>query len=193
MLPAHNANDSKGLRIDLAIEDPATHQTLWVDVSVVHTSSPSYLPKEIKFASEKQLSAEIASDFKLPDILQMQPSPSLLEREKLKTDKYSRLVVIAKHQHLRKQRFRTPDFKPFIISDFGELAPSAINLQEFLVHQYKLQCSKSWPRPDGCSILDLTHNFRYRDKRAIQFAIAAGIGAMIQTAGQSWARPGFHA
>ena len=40
-LPILAAGDTKGLRIDISIVNPVTNDTLWVDVSAVHTSSPS--------------------------------------------------------------------------------------------------------------------------------------------------------
>jgi hypothetical protein len=102
----------------------------------------------------------------------------LLDREALKVEKYSRLVMVAKKQHADKKRFSLPTFIPFAVSDIGELSPAASDLQEWIVEQYRRKCAKEKSRADGCSTSDLV--------RHIQFAIAAGLGAMIQVAGQPW-------
>ena len=75
---------------------------------------------------------------------------------------------------------------PFIVSDCGEVAPIAIELQEYLVDCYKRRCTKEGKRADGCKVLDLVRNFRDRFKLSIQVAIAAGLGGMINAAGQHW-------
>ena len=40
--PITDPRDTKGLRIDLAIVNPTTHETKWVDVTSVNTAAPSY-------------------------------------------------------------------------------------------------------------------------------------------------------
>jgi hypothetical protein len=121
----------------------------------VHTTSTSYLNKEYLFSSQKETSRAIASHRCIPDLLSHESSPSLLAREKLKIEKYSPLVVVAKRQHSQKKRASAPVFSPFVISDLGELAPMASDLQEFLVHQYKQKLTRAGPRADGCSLAEL--------------------------------------
>ncbi len=58
------------------------------------------------------------------------PSPTLLDREAEKVDKYSRLVMVARKQHMDGKRSSLPTFAPFVVSDFGELSPAAVDLQE---------------------------------------------------------------
>ena len=72
------------------------------------------------------------------------------------------------------------------VSDVGELSPAAADLQEWIVEQYRRKCAKDKSRKDGCSTADLVRQFRHKFKVDIQFAIAAGLGAMIQAAGQPW-------
>ena len=119
----------------------------------------------------------------MPDALQFAPSPALIDREALKVEKYSRLVMVAKKQYTDKKRFSLPTFTPFAVSDIGELSPAASELQEW---KYRRKCAKDKSRADGCSTSDLVRQFRHKFKLDIQFAIAAGIGAMIQAAGQPW-------
>ena len=79
-----------------------------------------------------------------------------------------------------------PSFTPFVVSDFGEIAPSAMDLQEWIVEQFRRRCVKLGRRADGCSTSDLVRQFRHKFKVGIQMAIATGLGSMIQAAGQPW-------
>ena len=74
------------------------------------------------------------------------------------------------------------------MSDFGNLAPAAVGLQEWLVDQYRRRCIKLGQRSDGCCLEDLVHQFRHKLKVGIQMAVAVGLGNMIQAAGQPWGR-----
>ena len=42
--------DGHGLRLDGTIQDPTSGELVWFDVSVVHTTSRSYLKDEAKFS-----------------------------------------------------------------------------------------------------------------------------------------------
>ena len=120
------------------------------------------------------------------DAFQRQPSPALLERERQKVEKYSRLILIAAKQHADHKRPNLPTFTPFVVSDFGEIAPSAMDLQEWIVEQFRRKYVKLGRRADGCSTSDLVRQFRHNFKVGIQMAIATGLGGMIQAAGQPW-------
>ena len=61
-----------------------------MDVSVAHTSSPSYVTSELKAIVARKLSSRVAELHLLPDALQGDPSPTLIRRELDKADKYSR-------------------------------------------------------------------------------------------------------
>lgn len=136
-LPSVHHDDSTGLRIDLSIENEATGETKWVDVTAVHTGSASYQDKELKAVSTRQITSLIATNLALPDMLKFEPSPTLCERTQAKTDKYSRLLLVAKKQMLEKKRRQIPCFMTFAVSDYGELAPTASDLQEWLVNQFR--------------------------------------------------------
>ena len=118
----------------------------------------------------------------LPRAWEHEPSPTLLGRETEKCSKYGRLVK----QHADGKRSSSPVFAPFVVSDFGELAPAAVELQEWLVNQYRRRCTKLGHRADGCSTNALVQQFRHKLKIGIQTAVAAGLGNMIQAAGQPW-------
>jgi hypothetical protein len=185
LLPLHKG-DATGLRIDICVENPETGETKWVDTTAVHTTCLSYQSKELKAVTKRRLSTDVAGLHNMPDALQYNPSPTLLDREAEKVDKYSRLVMVARKQHMDGKRSSLPTFAPFVVSDFGELSPAAVDLQEWLVDQFRRKCMKQGTRADGCSAMDLVRQFRHRFKVGTQFAVAAGIGAMIQAAGQPW-------
>ena len=127
--------------------------------------------------------SNIAAAFELPDYLKSTPSPSLLKREAEKNHKYARLITVAQKQSKEKKRLQTPNFSAFIVSDYGDLSPVAMEFQEWLVATFAKKCEREVPRADGCSVSDLTRAFRWKFKLNIQLAIAAGLGAMILTAG----------
>ena len=76
-----------------------------------------------------------------------------------------------------------PAFSPFVIADNGELTPTAISFQEWLVEAYRCKIQQD-SRTDGLTISRLVTDFRHRLKIAVQIALAAGLGVMIAAAGQ---------
>lgn len=185
-LPAVKRDDATGLRIDISIENEDTGETKWVDVTTVHTGAESYRDKELKAVASRQIANKIAGSLSVPDPLKSDPSPLLLERQTAKHEKYSRLLLVAKKQAAEKKRKQVPTFFTFAVSDYGEVAPLAADLQEWLVTQFWSQCEKSGKRLDGCKVLDLVRDFRYRLRIGIQLAVAAGCGEMISKAGRAW-------
>jgi hypothetical protein len=183
-LPLLKSNEFKGLRIDAAIENPITGETKWVDVSVMHTSAASYAQAELKAIGQKVTASNIAATFQLPDYLRANPSPSLQKREVEKNFKYSRLIAVAQKQAKEKKRLQCPIFNSFIVSDFGDLSPAAIEFQEWLVAAYAKKCEQEGARPDGCDKASMVRSFRQKFKLNVQLAVASGLGGMLLTAGQ---------
>ena len=150
----------------------------------VHTTSPSYERAELKTAERRRLAAYVAQNnyaSRPPDLI---PSPTVLAREQIKIEKYRRLVLVAQKQTKEGKRVRNPVFSPFVVSDNGEFGPLALKFQEWLVGCYKdLIIAK--PRDDGLKLNDLVRDFRRRFRLTVQFAMAAGIGGMINTAGHA--------
>jgi hypothetical protein len=183
-LPLLKKHELKGLRIDAAIENPVTGETKWTDVSVTHTSAATYADSELKAVGHKINTSNIAATFELPDYLKVQPSPSLLKREAEKNFKYSRLITVAQKQTKEKKRLKCPTFTAFMVSDFGDLSPAALELQEWLVTAYAKKCERDGARADGCNSADMIRSFRQKFKLNVQLAIASGLGGMLLTAGQ---------
>ena len=190
LLPIHNG-EAVGLRLDICLENMETGEARWVDTTVVHTTCASYRAKELAAVAKRNLAAAVTGSHLLPKAWAADPGPTLLERETEKTVKYSRLMMVAAKQHLDGKRSFLPTFCPFVVSDFGELAPTAVDLQEWLVNQYRQRCIKQTKharRSNGCSTEDLVQQFRHKLKIGVQFAVASGLGNMIQAAGQpAWA------
>lgn len=182
-LPAVANEDCTGLRLDLSVVDPTNGDTFWIDATVCHTTSPSYIRAECKAAIARQLSSTLADDHQLPDVKRFEPSPTLLQREKEKIAKYSRLTTIAAKQFRDGRRSKSPQFLPFALSDTGEYAPAALEFQEWLVSRFK-KAQKRQVRADGVPLADLVRTYRRDLKIAVQFAIAAGVGSMMLAAGQ---------
>jgi hypothetical protein len=114
--PSSNNQKMSGLRVDVALSDPDTGAERWIDVSTVHTTSPSYVKVEYEDAVE--LAGEPACNPALMD-----PSPAAAAREKIKRDKYAILIAIAAKQTAEYRRPATPAFAPFVLSDNGEMGP----------------------------------------------------------------------
>jgi hypothetical protein len=75
------------------------------------------------------------------------------------------------------------------VSDFGDLSPAAVELQEWLVTAYAKKCERDGTRADGCNSADLIRSFRQKFKLNVQLAIASGLGGMLAHGWSAvWAR-----
>jgi hypothetical protein len=182
-LPLLKDADPVGLRIDLAVSDPASGETFWVDATVCHTTSPSYVRVEAQAAAARQIAVMAVQECKAPDIMKLDPSPILVQREKEKVEKYARLLAVAGKQCRDGRRSRTPAFVPFVFSDAGECAPEALEFQNWLVGRFKRH-HKRLTRTDGQTVGELTAAFKRNLRVSLQLAVASGLGAMILAAGQ---------
>ena len=72
------------------------------------------------------------------------------------------------------------------MSDYGELAPVAVQLIDWLTVQFRLKCETTPNRADGCKIPDLVRDYRFRLQLGLQLALAAGCGEMLHRAGRPW-------
>ncbi len=101
----------------------------WSTLQEAHLSVTCWV--EISWWTDKL--SNIAATFELSDYLKTKPSPSLLKREAEKNHKYSRLITVAQKQTKDKKRLHCPSFNSFIVSDYGDVSPAAIELQEWLL------------------------------------------------------------
>ena len=113
-----------------------------VDVTAIHTGSPSYARDELKAVSARQFAAQVACMVDVVDPNKLDPSPALVKRETAKFNKYSRLLHVAKRQTLEGRRRKEPVFAAFAVTDYGEVGPHSKDLLEWIVHQFKLKCER---------------------------------------------------
>jgi hypothetical protein len=185
-LPAVKREDVTGLRLDLLLENESTGETWWGDVTAVHTSAESYIDRELNAVKARHIAAQVSEIILVPDPLRLDPSPLLVDRTAAKISKYSRLVLVGRKQAREKKRKQAPHFAAIAISDYGEIAPMAADLLEWLVQQFRLKCEQVGKRSDGVSALDCVRGFRRKLYTGVQFAVAAGCGEMMCRAGQAW-------
>ena len=76
-------------------ENTETGELKWIDTSAVHTTCLTYQATELKAAVKRNVSSALAEEHIIPDLLVHEPSPILVSRESLKSEKYSRLVMVA--------------------------------------------------------------------------------------------------
>ena len=185
-LPSVSREDTKGLRIDIALENETTGETVWGDVTSVHPGSESYADHELKSLCTRQIAAVVSDAILVPDPFKLDPSPNLIDRCTAKISKYSRLVVVARKQAADKKRKQAPRFAAIAVSDYGELAPMSTELCEWLVQQFRLKCEHEGKRADGVLPLDRVRAFRLKLYTRIQFAVVTGCGEMMLRVGQAW-------
>jgi len=177
------ATELRGLRVDVAIHDPASGADYWVDTSTVHTSSVAHLPAELNALKARREAALIAAQQHSVDLLELQPCPSVVKREQEKIAKYAILTTMAQKQLAEHKRQTAPALHPFVLTDNGEFGPAADALQEVIVAAYKKQ---PYHRLDGVPLAQRVLAFRQRFRNEIAMALAAGLGAMACSAGIPW-------
>ena len=69
------------------------------------------------------------------DPIKFEPSPTLMERIVAKQNKYERLIMVAQRQAKEKKRKQAPGFVAFAVSDYGEMSPVSMDLQDWMVSQ----------------------------------------------------------
>ena len=118
------------------------------------------------------------------------PSPTVVAKETDKRDKYSRLLLVTKKQYTEGKRVSLPTFSPFIMSDFGEFSPAAMELIEWIVDQFKAKCIREGRRNDGVTTPEMVRTFRHKIRMGVLFGVASGMGMMLQAAGLPWGNLG---
>jgi hypothetical protein len=130
--------DGHGLRLDGTIQDPTSGELVWFDISVVHTTSRSYLKHEAKFSRERRAANEKGAAWK---------SAALMEAHQEKLNRYALLAAMVERQVLGGPR-TAPLILPAVVSTHGEFCPGAVQLQEWLVEQYRARLRLEGERDD---------------------------------------------
>lgn len=164
-----------GRRLDAQITTSAG-ETVWLDATIIHSSSKSKAAAELKRNID---SAKL-------DFLSRPGSRALEDAEQRKRDHYQPMLNIARMQKLANKRTHEPKFFAVAISTFGELSEDTLKLQEWLVFQYKTHVAEQGPRDDGRTCAELTAQFRQRFRHSLYIEVAKGTAHMIRAAGQMY-------
>jgi hypothetical protein len=167
--------DGHGLRLDGTILHPASGEQVWFDVSVVHTTCKAHLKGEVNFSRERRVAGGEGAG---------QKSKALMEAYQCKLDRYSLLAAMVQRQILDGLRTAAPLILPVVVSTHGEFCPGTVQLQEWLVQQYRARLRLEGEREDGEKEDDLITSFRCELRAALLVATAKGTAKMLTVAGR---------
>ena len=173
--------DGHGLRLDGTILHPASGEQVWFDVSAVHTTCKTHLKGEVKATRERRMAGEEGAS---------QQSAALMEGYQDKLDRYSLLAAMVERQVLAGLRSAAPLILPVVISTHGELCPGTVELQEWLVQQYRARPRLEGERDDGMEEDHLITTFRCELRAALLVAMAKGTAEMLAVAGKPFNKRG---
>ena len=170
----------KGLRVDCIMI--ARNFLLWIDVGIVHTTSPSIIDVEVSFIKQLAAAEVAAAGNHSRDVLAGHISPPMARYHKHKNTKYLPMVNAATAQVRQGLRAMKPTFTPCIFSHMGEMSPSAVETVEPITKAYKASLS-FLHFEDGVCVKKRAAEFRGRFKDALMVAIANGFGTTLAAAG----------
>jgi hypothetical protein len=170
-----------GLRLDGAILHPASGEQVWFDVSAVHTTCKTHLKGEVKATLERRMAGREGAS---------RQSAALMEGYQGKLDRYSLLAAMVERQVLAGLRSAAPLILPVVISTHGEFCPGTVQLQEWLVGQYRARLQLEGEREDGMGEDELCTAFRCELRAALLVATAKGTAEMLAVAGRPFCKGG---
>jgi hypothetical protein len=173
--------DGHGLRLDGTILHPASGEQVWFDVSAVHTTCKTHLKGEVKSTLERRAAGKEGAG---------RQSAALMEAHQDKVDRYSLLEAMVERQVLAGLRTAAPLFLPAVISTHGEFCPGTVQLQEWLVEQFRARLRLEGERADGENEDDLITAFRCELRAALLVATAKGTAEMLAVAGRPFRKGG---
>ena len=176
--PAH----TKGRRIDPVIQDTASGETLWSDISGVHATAPSYLARTRAFALQEHLDDVISIKQGKDNPHKKQITPCLISRESEKVQKYAPLMRIASMQRARSIRRKAPVFFPCILSHSGELSSGTFRTVEWLAMKQSRNIAEAEPS-NGIGPNKASAVIRRMTMDMLAASVARGFGTMLLSAG----------
>ena len=185
MLLAQCSDDSKGLRLDLAI---ALHngQELWLDHGNTHATQACMLKRTSKFMCDLY-DAEVSHGGRIgaKHKLFQQASPAINNMVKSKTLRYAPLVKLAQAQ-IPTLRQTSPIFLPTAMSHEGEFSSQLIQAVELLTKSFRSNLITNGSLfPDGVSVSRRTAEFRTSLKDALICTSFSGTGSILLSSGRS--------
>ena len=173
--------DGHGLRLDGTLLHPASGEQVWFDVSAVHTTCQTHLKGEVTAARERRAAGKDGTG---------RQSAALMEGHQDKLDRYSLLQAMVERQVLAGLRTAAPLILPVVVSTHGEFCPGTVQLQEWLIEQYRARLRLEGDRDDGEEEDDLITAFRCELRAALLVATAKGTAEMMAVAGRPFRKGG---
>ena len=181
-LRAKTDNKTAGRRLDVTIKN-LENKVVWVDTSLVHSTSASYivgaekLVRDIATAEDKEANHGIFNE--TVGI----PSTGVNRHVKYKTAKYRVLDTIADLQVQQGWREEKPEFLACCISHLGEFSQPVFELVGFLAGSLHHAVATGAPRRDGRTAAQVVGQFKNELKNVLIAAVAKGFGLMLATGG----------
>ena len=176
-----SVENGQGLRLDGTITHPPTGQQVWYDVTAVHTTCTTYLPKELALTRRRQETGKEGEKLQ---------SAGLLDAHQFKLDRYSLLATLVEQQVLDRLRSQAPAILPVAVSTHGEFCPGAVRLQEWLCEKFRARLLLEGDRDDGQKLVDLVSGFRHEFRSSLLVASAKGTADMLNAAGLPFKKRG---
>lgn len=179
----HQQYQTKGLRIDVQLEDPLTEQEMWVDTICIHPTCQTRIKAEFKHVKKIILAETLARSERKINQLTKQSEKAVINQTNTKHCAYAPLMNVVRKQKLDGKRHNLPAFRAAVVSSLGEFGKELVMLQEWITSCYARKIVGEGHRDDGEKIEDLTAKFRRKFRTAIVVAVARGQARMLNTQG----------
>ena len=173
--------DTKGVRLDLAIEFP-NGEEIWCDFTGIHATQASMSNKLTQWLRESHLADFVSSGVTANNPLARTPSPAVDAAVKAKLSRYELMLELATQQRRSRRRSTVPTFAAAVVTHTGELSSGMIKLIERITQQATTSLSKG-PASLGLSKKRFSAAFRTRLKDAVMCANARGFARALMNAG----------
>jgi hypothetical protein len=174
-------NETKGVRLDLAIEFPELSDIL-CDFTGIHPTTKGVQGQLLRFLKAQDLGEDVSAGVVANNPLAREPSPAVAIATRLKRLRYLTLMEILGTQVAGNRRQSMPKLVPGVVTHMGELGPDFIGLIETVTGQAGLRFKKG-PMSRGLSKARFTAVFRTRFKDNLLAVNAEGFGQALVAAG----------
>ena len=183
-LPPLDPAKSAGLRVDLAICNPTNGKVRLIDGSYVHTSCAAYRGTEFNAVVKRVNLASTVTARNALDPQVWDPSPAIVQKARLKVDKYAPLMQII-HKFQRDRSLEGDhSFVPFIVSSLGELSREAFDFREELISMFKFRVTSGSHQVYPLTPAQAVADYRLRLTSALMQVSALGLASITCTAGK---------
>jgi len=155
----------------------------WVDTSLVHSTSRSYLDGAEDLVRKVATAESKERDFGEPNCTIGIPSTGVLRHVQYKTQKYAMLETVADLQVQKGIRANKPTFMAACVSHLCEFSQPVFSLIGFMAANLRAATATAMARRDGRSSVQVVGAFKHEAKNAIVACVARGFGLMLSAAG----------